>query len=343
MDARSTRALRRGPERKHFRDAALLIGAAGVGCLVIAAKPPSPQTPVVVCFLVGLVTLFWAVLTFTVAPSMGQRGLEASLLGLTLGGTTITATAATPVGCIGPLLVLVAGIPAMAEILPRRATWRQSLIAVTLWAVAMVVPDATMIDWYFVAMALVIVPLTTHVCVRMVERMNDLALTDPLTGVLNRNGLAMQASMARSMSARAGLPTTLVAIDLDSFKAYNDAHGHPAGDRLLVQHAEAWVAELREADLIARIGGDEFVVVLPGTSPEEAAPVLERMSERSPAEWSAGAVLWEAGLDLEAAIADADQVLYAAKRRTSLDPATIVIPEQQAPVSADASEPSSPA
>lgn len=342
MDARTTRTLRRGPERRHFRDAALLIGAAGAGCLVIAAKPPSPETPVVICFVVGLVTLFWAVLTYLVAPSIGQRGLELSLLGLTLGGATITATAATLVGCIGPLLVLVAGIPAMTEIMPRRAAWRQALIALSLWIVAMVVPDATMIDWYFVAMAVVVVPLTVHVCVQMVERMNDLALADALTGVLNRNGLAMQASMARSMADRAGLPTTLVAIDLDSFKAYNDQHGHPAGDRLLVQLTEAWDAELREADLLARTGGDEFVVVLPGTSPEEAAPVLQRMSERSPSEWTAGAVLWERTSDLDAAVAAADAVLYAAKRRARGEGGPVVIPEQQG-AAAEAADPSASA
>ncbi len=332
MESRTTRSLRRGPERKHFRDASLIIGAAGAGCLVIAAMPPSPDTPVVVCFLVGLVTLFWAVLTFTVAPSMGQRGLELSLLGLTLGGTTITATAVTPVGCIGPLLVLLAGVPAMAEILPRRGAWRQALLALVLWVAAMVLPDATVIDWYFVAIAVVVVPLTMHVCVQMVERMNDLALSDPLTGVLNRNGLAMQAPLGTSLARRAGLPTTVVAIDLDLFKAYNDQHGHPAGDRLLAQLTEAWSGELREADVLARTGGDEFVVVLPGTSPEEAAPLLERMSERSPAEWTAGVVLWEDGVDLETAMAAADAILYASKRRDS----GFVIPEQARPESAQA-------
>jgi len=340
VDTRTTRSLRRGPERKHFRDAALLIGAAGLGCLVIAAKPPSPQTPVVLCFVVGLATLLWAVMTFTVAPSMGQRGLELSLLGLTLGGTTITATAATPVGCIGPLLVLLAGVPAMCEILPRRAAWRQALLALGLWVAAMVLPDATVIDWYFTAIAVVVVPLTMHVCVQMVERMNDMALSDPLTGVLNRNGLAMQASMGRSMAERAGLATTVVAIDLDRFKSYNDEHGHPAGDRLLVQLTEAWTSELREADVLARTGGDEFVVILPGTSPEEAAPLLERMSERSPAEWTAGVVAWERGTDLTTAIEAADAVLYRSKKRE--DPGPVVIPEQSVPASesSPASDPS---
>lgn len=338
METRTTRSLRRGPERKHFRDASLLIGAAGAGCLVIAARPPSPDTPVVVCFVVGLVTLFWAVLTFSVAPSMGQRGLELSLLGLTLGGTTITATAVTPVGCIGPLLVLLAGVPAMCEILPRRAAWRQAMLALGLWVAAMVLPDATVIDWYFTAIAVVVVPLTMHVCVQMVERMNDLALSDPLTGVLNRNGLAMQASMGRSMADRAGLDTTVVAIDLDRFKSYNDEHGHPAGDRLLMQLTEAWASELREADVLARTGGDEFVVVLPGTSPEEAAPLLVRMSERSPAQWTAGVVRWERGADLATAIAAADGVLYASKKRDAA--ADVVIPEQASPTSAPASDPS---
>lgn len=326
METRSTRSLRRSPERRHFRDAALLIGAAGLGCLAFSAWPPSPGTPVLLCFVVGMVTLFWAVLTFTVAPSMGPRGLELSLLGLTLGGTTITATAATPVGCIGPLLVLMAGIPAMTEILPRRGAWRQALLALAFWVAAMVLPSASMIDWYFVAIAVVVVPLETQVCVRMVERMNDLGLSDPLTGVLNRNGLAMQAPVGRSLAVRAGLPTTVVAIDLDMFKAYNDEHGHPAGDRLLVELTEAWYAELREADVLARTGGDEFVVVLPGTSPEEAAPLLERMSERSPCEWTAGVAVWERDVDLQAAVTAADAVLYAAKRRGT----GVVIPEQPA-------------
>jgi diguanylate cyclase (GGDEF)-like protein len=181
-----------------------------------------------------------------------------------------------------------------------------------------------MIDWYFVAIAVVIVPMEMQICVRMVERMNDLALSDPLTGVLNRNGLAMQAPVGRSLALRAGLPTTVVAIDLDMFKTYNDEHGHPAGDRLLVELTEAWYAELREADVLARTGGDEFVVVLPGTSPEEAAPLLQRMSERSPSEWTAGVAVWDSDVDLQAAVAAADAVLYAAKRRTS----GAVIPEQ---------------
>ena len=341
MEGRSTRSLRRGPERKHFRDAALLIGAAGVGCLVIAAMPPSAGTPVVLCFIVGLITLFWAVLTFTVAPSMGQRGLELSLLGLTLGGTTITASAVTPVGCIGPIIVLIAGIPAMAEILPRRAAWRQALLALGLWVAAMVIPDATIVDWYFVAIAVVAVPLTMNLCVSMVERMNALALSDALTGALNRNGLALQAQTARSVAERSGLPTTVVAIDLDSFKAYNDQHGHPAGDRLLVELADAWSAELREADLLARTGGDEFVVVLPGTSPEEAAPVLQRMSERSPAEWTAGVAVWQAGRDLDAAVAAADEVLYAAKRGISIADHPVVIPEQPGPLASETTDPTS--
>jgi diguanylate cyclase (GGDEF)-like protein len=324
VEPRSTRSLRRSPERRHFRDASLLIGAAGIGCLAFAARPPSPETPILLCFIVGMVTLCWAVLTFTVAPSMGPRGLELSLLGLTLGGTTITATAATPVGCIGPLLVLMAGIPAMAEILPRRAAWRQALLALAFWVGAMVLPAASMIDWYFVAIAVVIVPMEMQICVRMVERMNDLALSDPLTGVLNRNGLAMQAPVGRSLALRAGLPTTVVAIDLDMFKSYNDEHGHPAGDRLLVELTEAWFGELRDADVLARTGGDEFVVVLPGTSPEEAAPLLERMSERSPSEWTAGVAVWERDVDMQAAVAAADAVLYAAKRR----PRCAGIPEQ---------------
>lgn len=103
--------------------------------------------------------------------------------------------------------------------------------------------------------------------------------TDPLTQLLNRRGFAMAAEHAFAALARGGRPVTLVVIDLDRLKAYNDKHGHRAGDDLLCWVAERLSATVRNGDAVARLGGDEFAVLLPGTSAVAAEPVVERLSD----------------------------------------------------------------
>ena len=87
------------------------------------------------------------------------------------------------------------------------------------------------------------------------------ALRDDLTGLHNRRGFALLAGRRLVESRRSGAPQALVFADVDDFKAVNDAYGHDAGDRALVLAARALTATFREADIVARIGGDEFAVV----------------------------------------------------------------------------------
>ena len=87
---------------------------------------------------------------------------------------------------------------------------------------------------------------------------------------------------------RSGTDCTVVIVDLDGFKAVNDRHGHAAGDQLLVALADAWRLALRPADLVARYGGDAFVLVLPRTDVASAREVLSRLASCSPASWSYG-------------------------------------------------------
>jgi diguanylate cyclase (GGDEF)-like protein len=101
--------------------------------------------------------------------------------------------------------------------------------------------------------------------------------TDPLTGLLNRRGFAMATHAAFSALDRHGRPMTLLILDLDVFKAYNDTYGHQAGDELLQQVGQELLGALRPTDAVARFGGDEFVILLNDTGCTTAEPVILRM------------------------------------------------------------------
>jgi diguanylate cyclase (GGDEF)-like protein len=103
--------------------------------------------------------------------------------------------------------------------------------------------------------------------------------TDPLTHLLNRRGFAMASERAFAALTRHGRPVTLVVIDLDYLKAYNDRHGHQAGDELLCWVGGRLTSAVRGGDAVARLGGDEFAVLLPETTPADAEPVIARLSE----------------------------------------------------------------
>ncbi|WP_445151956.1 diguanylate cyclase domain-containing protein [Baekduia sp. Peel2402] len=138
--------------------------------------------------------------------------------------------------------------------------------------------------------------------------------TDSLTGALNRSGLA---EAARRLSLRGrrrdARQVTVAALDLDGFKAVNDETGHAAGDRLLADATAAWRAVLRHDDVLARVGGDEFIVLMPDTTATEATSVLDRLRDSHPVAWSAGLATWHTDEPIEACIQRADRELYAVK------------------------------
>ncbi len=142
------------------------------------------------------------------------------------------------------------------------------------------------------------------------------AATDHLTGLLNRRGLEVG---YLDVAGRAGATAAVVVIDLDGFKAVNDAHGHDAGDDLLRSVATALVGAVRDGDLVARWGGDEFVVLLPDTTDVLAELVRSRIVDllAPVASASVGSAHF-APVDpasLEEAMARADAGMYADKRR----------------------------
>jgi len=101
--------------------------------------------------------------------------------------------------------------------------------------------------------------------------------TDPLTGALNRRGFAAAYGREVARMKRHGEPISLLSIDLDFFKAINDQHGHAVGDQVLVHAARTTVSALREIDHVARFGGEEFIVLLSGTTAERAKATALRI------------------------------------------------------------------
>ncbi|TRW97757.1 GGDEF domain-containing protein [Paracoccus sp. M683] len=164
------------------------------------------------------------------------------------------------------------------------------------------------------------------------------AFSDPLTGLYNRRGLELALAMALR-AANSGNPPVggaagagaagfaLAHLDLDRFKEVNDQHGHAAGDQVLCRVARVLSSETRNNDTVARVGGDEFVLILPGMT---SAPALERLSERIIAEIERPIIVDNAECGISASIgitmsslyetpqaeqmlADADAALYRSK------------------------------
>lgn len=142
-----------------------------------------------------------------------------------------------------------------------------------------------------------------------------LASSDALTGLPNRRTLDEQLPREMARARRSSAPLCLAILDLDYFKAYNDAHGHPAGDGMLRDCAEAWDSELRGEDTIVRYGGEEFLVLLPGASLDQAAGTVERLRAATPdgQTCSAGLACWDFSERVEDLLERADVALYAAK------------------------------
>jgi diguanylate cyclase (GGDEF)-like protein len=151
----------------------------------------------------------------------------------------------------------------------------------------------------------------------LIARLDGLAHSDPLTALPNRRAWSAALQRALLRAAHAGTALTVAVVDLDRFKAFNDAHGHDGGDGLLVDCAHAWRARLRRDDVLARLGGDEFAILLPCCDSEQAVRVLERLTAAVPdgQTCSIGVAEWDGEQVAAALMRQADVALYDAKGR----------------------------
>jgi diguanylate cyclase (GGDEF)-like protein len=154
--------------------------------------------------------------------------------------------------------------------------------------------------------------------VALLDRVEKLARVDSLTGLYNRRVFEERLKDEQSRARRNGSPFTVLVLDIDCFKSINDTRGHAAGDEALRQLAALFGRALREHDTVARIGGDEFAVILPGVTREEALSVAARIGALAKAAGLSlsigGASVPEDTPEPASVLAMADANLYAAKR-----------------------------
>jgi len=153
----------------------------------------------------------------------------------------------------------------------------------------------------------------------------ELATRDELTGLLNRRAMLELMELEHRRSLRSGRPLVLAELDIDHFKNINDSHGHAMGDRALQAFAGTVRASVRDTDVLARWGGEEFVLMLSDTQPEDARELVERVRLAVAAveiphptgtlrlSVSAGMALHLPGDSVEHTLERADQALYTAK------------------------------
>jgi diguanylate cyclase (GGDEF)-like protein len=162
---------------------------------------------------------------------------------------------------------------------------------------------------------------------RLREELEFMATRDPMTGALNRRAFFARAGVEWARATRSGRPLAVIAGDIDFFKKVNDTHGHHVGDLVIKDFAHRAQGMLRVPDILARFGGEEFVILLPDTDLESARQVAERIrreleTRRDKAlpryTASLGVAVTQGGrgpaTDIEALIAAADAALYRAKQ-----------------------------
>lgn len=161
------------------------------------------------------------------------------------------------------------------------------------------------------------------------RELQRLTRTDGLTGLFNRKTFAELTQQELQRAQRQSSATAILVMDLDYFKKVNDTYGHPAGDAVLKHAANMASSAVRSTDLVARLGGEEFIVLLPATTVEAARRLAEKIRakiEAHPAQWKDQAIpitvsIGSAGtsaaekLDFDALYHSADKALYLAKQR----------------------------
>lgn len=308
------RKLRLGNDRPAIAStASLMFMLGGVGALISVAHPFSHHAPVHIDAAVGVLACLLALWMWVWGARLPLIAFQIVIaVGVTM-ESTIIAAATTSAGMTLTAFMYTWLVVYAAYFFPPRAVAIVVAYIIGSFTVALLIDGLpnVLLTWMIVACT---VFALGFVLTRLNESLRHQAGTDHLTGLPNRSAFLTAALRERAIADRSLAPLSIAVLDLDGFKQVNDNLGHAAGDRLLADIAACWRDCLRAGDLLARHGGDEFVLLLPGTSMVDADEVLRRLHAPGLAvEWSAGVSEWISGEPLESCLAKADRQLYLAK------------------------------
>jgi diguanylate cyclase (GGDEF)-like protein len=292
---------------------AVLYVICGALCATTAIWPMHRDTPV--GLLWGLAAIgtaggaaIWTLRSrlrpWTVHTAVAAAGLLIALLAWQ------SATAVGIVG-LGPALIAVGLYAAHFFDLPAARAHAALLVVLGTAGAGAAEPGGFAVAWAAVVVSVI---AFTEAQGRLAHNLRTAATTDPLTGVANRRAWESEAARHLARATRTDEPLSFAIIDLDDFKEVNDREGHGAGDALLRDLTAGWTSRLRQADLLGRYGGDEFVLCLPATDEQGARDILQQLDATHDFAWSVGVATARSGDTLAAVLARADADLYLQKR-----------------------------
>lgn len=302
-----------GPKPAMIWSAALLYLFAGTVRLALVAFPISSNQPSGLLAAGGLFCCTAALLLWLFGDRVPRVAIQALMTLAVVLVSGLISQATTGRGALLAAFAYFWIVVYTAHFFSRRWTLATALlISMTFaWAMHENGLPGGVVDWLLVTFTVFVAGTVLGNLVDTLRRQAD---TDCLTGLLNRSGFLAAAVRERSLADRTGSPLTLAVLDLDGFKQINDCDGHAAGDRMLAALARDWRERIRPTDILARHGGDEFVLVLPDTTPTGGEAVLERLRDcNHDIGWSIGVSEWLPGESIDAPLARADRYLYGVK------------------------------
>ena len=322
-----------GAEREHERTVmarygAYLFGTGGVLGLLSTAAPHNPHVDEIGVLVTSAVALMAAVASLLGGERIQAWGFHALLaLGTVLVSSGIYFGGMSPTPQI--LFYIWNSLYVFYFFSRFAATLHVAFIAASYALVLVLIPPAfpPVANWVLtvgtVAVAGVFVYQLKARLQAMVWKLADAARTDPLTGLLNRRGFQERFDQEMDRARRSGRPLGVLVGDLDDFKSVNDRLGHAGGDEVLMQLGELLTSSKRQIDTVARMGGEEFAILVPESDEHGAYLLAERMRHRvrrrlrdsaAPITISFGVASFPAHADDgEGLLSAADRAVYAAK------------------------------